>query len=306
MKKILFDLKPFLRWMILGGTVFFLATTLKDNWQQVIEIRISEFGVGYLAIAFLVTIMAHLWSGVVWFSIIKEFKCAVNLRWAIRVYMLTNVAKYLPGNIWHFYGRISAMKAVGIPIEIATLTVLIEPLLMAAAALAIALFTATPENLLLQLFCLFVVLFIVHPRILNPVIKYLVKLKLKAKKSDSEPPTELKLERYPIKPFFGEICFVLLRGSGFLLTMLAFNSIELNQIILIFSVFSLAWLLGLVVPGAPGGIGVFEATALALLEQKFSPGIVLSAVAFYRLISILAETFAAGLAWLDERLFSQS
>ena len=83
--------------------------------------------------------------------------------------------------------------------------------------------------------------------------------------------------------------------------MFAFNSIEFNQILLIFSVFSLAWLLGLVVPGAPGGVGVFEATALALLEPKFSPGIVLSAVAFYRLISVLAETFAAGLVWLEQK-----
>ncbi|WP_426546971.1 hypothetical protein [Dapis sp. BLCC M126] len=65
--------------------------------------------------------------------------------------------------------------------------------------------------------------------------------------------------------------------------------------------FSLAWLLGLVVPGAPGGVGVFEATALTLLEQKFSPGIVLSGVAFYRLISVLAETFAAGLALLEQK-----
>ncbi len=42
----------------------------------------------------------------------------------------------------------------------------------------------------------------------------------------------------------------------------------------------------IVVSGAPGSVGVFEATALALLEPKFSPGIVLSAVAFYRLISV--------------------
>ena len=87
-----------------------------------------------------------------------------------------------------------------------------------------------------------------------------------------------------------------------MLTILAFNSIEFNQILLIFSAFSFAWLLGLVVPGAPGGVGVFEATALALLEQKFAPAIVLSAVAFYRLISVLAETFAAGLAWLKQKI----
>lgn len=301
MKKVFSDIKPYLRWIILGVTLFFLAKTLKDNWEQVLQIRISDSGWVSLGTAFIITIMAHLWSGWIWFWILKEFNQSVNSWWAIRVYLVTNIAKYLPGNIWHFYGRITETKKAGVPVEIAILSVLIEPLLMAVAALGVASFGSYQESLFLQFLCFFAVLSIVHPRILNPVIKYLVKIKLKVKKSDLEPTTELKLERYPIKPFVGEICFVLLRGSGFLLTMFAFNSIEFNQILLIFSVFSLAWLLGLVVPGAPGGVGVFEATALALLEPKFSPGIVLSAVAFYRLISVLAETFAAGLVWLEQK-----
>lgn len=301
MKKVFSDIKPYLRWIILGVTLFFLAKTLKDNWEQVLQIRISDSGWVSLGTAFIITIMAHLWSGWIWFWILKEFNQSVNSWWAIRVYLVTNIAKYLPGNIWHFYGRITETKKAGVPVEIAILSVLIEPLLMAAAALGVASFCSSQESLFLQFLCFFAVLSIVHPRILNPFIKYLVKIKLKVKKSDLEPTTELKLERYPIKPFVGEICFVLLRGSGFLLTMFAFNSIEFNQILLIFSVFSLAWLLGLVVPGAPGGVGVFEATALALLEPKFSPGIVLSAVAFYRLISVLAETFAAGLVWLEQK-----
>jgi len=301
MKKVLSGIKPYLRWIILGITLFFLAKTLKDNWEQVLEIRISDSGWVSLGTALIVTTMAHVWSGVVWFWIIKEFHQRVSLRWAIRVYLLTNVAKYLPGNIWHFYGRINATKQVGVPVETAILSVLIEPLLMAAAALGVALLGSTQESWFLQFLCFFAVISIVHPRILNPVIKYLAKIKLKVIKSDLEPVTELKLKRYPLKPFVGEICFVLIRGSGFLFTILAFNSVELNQVFLIFSAFSLAWLLGLVVPGAPGGVGVFEATALALLEQKFSPGIVLSAVAFYRLISIVAEIFAAGLAWLEQK-----
>ena len=301
MKKVFSDIKPYLRWIILGVTLFFLAKTLKDNWEQVLQIRISDSGWVSLGTAFIITIMAHLWSGWIWFWILKEFNQSVNSWWAIRVYLVTNIAKYLPGNIWHFYGRITETKKAGVPVEIAILSVLIEPLLMAAAALGVASFGSYQESWFLQFLCFFAVLSIVHPRILNPVIKYLVKIKLKVKKLDLEPTTELKLERYPIKPFVGEICFVLLRGSGFLLTMFAFNSIEFNQILLIFSVFSLAWLLGLVVPGAPGGVGVFEATALALLEPKFSPGIVLSAVAFYRLISVLAETFAAGLVWLEQK-----
>ncbi|MGK7920118.1 MAG: UPF0104 family protein [Trichodesmium sp.] len=313
MKKVLFHLKPYLRWIILGGTAFFLVKTLKNHWQEVIQVRISELGATYLAIAFLITIIALVWSGVVWFFIIKEFNQTVDLRWAIREYALTNIAKYLPGNIWHFYGRVAAIKEVGVSIEIATITVLIEPLLMAAGALVVALFDIKPEYLLFQLFCLFFVLLIVHPIILNPVIQYLVKLRLQdlvklqlpGKSFNENTLTELKLDHYLLKPFLGNICFVLLRASGFLLIILAFNPIQLNQVLPIISVFSWAWLLGLVVPGAPGGVGVFEATVLTLLEHEFSPSILLSVVAFYRLITVLTETFVAGFAWLDKRIFNQ-
>ncbi|MGB3559771.1 MAG: hypothetical protein WBA24_14635, partial [Geitlerinemataceae cyanobacterium] len=64
--------------------------------------------------------------------------------------------------------------------------------------------------------------------------------------------------------------------------------------------FSLAWLLGLILPGAPGGLGVFEVAVLALLDGSFSSGELLSAVAIYRVVSILAEVGGAGLAYLDE------
>ena len=93
MKKVLSGIKPYLRWIILGLTLFFLAKTLKDNWEQVLEIRISDSGWVILGTAFIITTMAHVWSGVVWFWIIKEFNQKVNLRWAITLYLLTR--KYM-------------------------------------------------------------------------------------------------------------------------------------------------------------------------------------------------------------------
>ena len=66
--------------------------------------------------------------------------------------------------------------------------------------------------------------------------------------------------------------------------------------------FSIAWLLGLVVPGAPGGIGVFEAVAIALLGNQLPTGLLISSVALYRLISTLAEALGAGLIWLEDRI----
>lgn len=296
MKKIMSLLKPYLRWIILGGMLFFLVTAFKDNWQQVAEIRIDSQGWMCLAIALFLTIIAHVWSSFVWFSILREFKQEVKIIWAVPVYLKTNIAKYLPGNVWHFYGRISAGTKAGISLENASISVLLEPLLMAAAALSVALICYIQKSWYWQLLGLVIVLSGVHPKFLNPVISYLGKLKLKS--ANSGDAISFKLERYPFRPFLAEVIFVIIRGGGFLFTLLAVSTVNFSQIPLLFNAFCLAWLLGLVVPGAPGGVGVFEATAIALLEQHFSAGILLISVAFYRVVSIVAETLAAAIAWL--------
>jgi glycosyltransferase 2 family protein len=289
-------LKPYLRWMILGGTLFFIAAALRQHWQEVAAIRMTATGYYYLAIALLTTLLAHIWSGWVWSRILRELNQPAPGLWSIRVYLTTNIAKYLPGNVWHFYGRVMAAKTQGFSVGAATLSVLLEALLMAAAAIAIALITGVRINWLIQLLSLFVVLIAIHPKFLNPLLK--IAGRLKGKKQEPEP---IQILRYPLLPLLGEAGFVVLRGLGFLLTLSALNPIAPAQIPLIFSAFSFSWVLGLVVPGAPGGIGVFEATAIALLNSQIPTGTILGGVALYRLISILAELMGAGLAGLKTR-----
>lgn len=301
LKQVASRLKPYLRWVILGGTLFFLAKALKDHWQEVVRIRINGSGWLCLASALGITLLAHIWSGWVWGWILREFNEPRGGLWSIKVYLITNIAKYLPGNVWHFYGRIRAAQAVGVPIEVATLSVLMEPLLMAAAALLVALIGTSQANAAVQLPILALVLMVVHPRILNPLLQHLAKLKAKGKGTVPDNSRLIRVKRYPLLPLLGELGFLGLRGTGFLFTMLALESIAPEKLLLLLSAFSFAWLLGLVIPGAPGGMGVFEVTAITLLNGQFSSAIVLSAVALYRLISTLAEAGGAGLAWLAER-----
>ncbi|MEH2396580.1 lysylphosphatidylglycerol synthase domain-containing protein [Nostoc sp.] len=303
-------MKQFLRWIILGGTLFFLGKALKDNWIEVTAIRIDGVGWAIMAIATGVTLLAHTWAGWIWTWILQELNQPISSPQFIQVYLKTNIAKYLPGNIWHHYGRIMAAKNANISAGAATLSVLLEPLLMLAAALIIIVlcssqFAAANTTLvlqILQLLSLAVVLCAIHPWFLNPVIRFLYKLKAKKSAVTTEVTIPFSLKSYPLRPLLGELGFMGLRGTGFILTMFALDSLNVNQIPLLLGAFSCAWLLGFIIPGAPGGLGVFEATAYELLRHHFPAALVFSAIALYRLISILAETAGAGLAWLDERL----
>ncbi|MEH2066221.1 MAG: lysylphosphatidylglycerol synthase domain-containing protein [Nostoc sp.] len=303
-------MKQFLRWIILGGTLFFLGKALKDNWIEVTAIRIDGVGWAVIAIATGVTLLAHTWAGWIWTWILKELNQPVSSPQFIQVYLKTNIAKYLPGNIWHHYGRIVAAKNANISTGAATLSVLLEPLLMLAAALIIIVlcssqFAAANTTFviqILQLLSLVLVLCAIHPWFLNPVIRLLYRLKARKSPATTKQAVPFSLKSYPLRPLLGELGFMALRATGFILTMFALGSLNANQIPLLLGAFSCAWLLGFVIPGAPGGLGVFEATAYQLLQHHFPAALVFSAIALYRLISILAETAGATLAWLDERL----
>jgi len=296
--------KPYLRWVIIALTLGFIVHTLRVNWQQVLTLRFSSYAIAELLLALGITLSAHIWSGWVWYGILQSLSAPVPMTWTIITYLKTNLAKYLPGNVWHFVGRIKFLRDYGTPTGVAITGVVLEPLLMAVAALAIVLVTL-PSGLM-QLGILIVVLIALHPRILNPILQRLGQANLK--QAEQLEATGLQsnatipaLNRYPWRSLLGEIGFVMFRGVGFILCFMALMTLGLEDMWILLGAFSLGWLLGLVVPGAPGGLGMFEATVLAVLTPTFPAAIVLGGVALYRLNSTLAELLGAGLAVLDER-----
>ncbi|MEM9806828.1 MAG: YbhN family protein [Cyanobacteria bacterium P01_D01_bin.56] len=299
--------KRFLRWLLFGGILFFLAKTLKDHWQEVRMLQMTGVTWALLTIALGITLIAHIWSGWVWHWILRTIGQPRDGRWSAVVYLKTNIAKYLPGNVWHFYGRVRALQATGSSTGAAIVGVVLEPILMAAAALGLAaisfsLTVADDWRLLLPCVAALVAMLVaIHPRFLNPVLRKLGIAKAKAQGLTVITST-LRLQFYPWRSLLGELGFVVLRGMGFMMTVVALQALEPSQFFPVLGAFSVAWLLGLLVPGAPGGVGVFEAVAIALLGSQIPSGLLISSVALYRLISTLAEALGAGLIWLEERI----
>ena len=299
--------KRILRWFLFGGILFFLAKTLKDHWQEVQTLEVTGATLAMLTIALGITLMAHIWSGWVWHLILRTIGQSHDGRWSTAIYLKTNIAKYLPGNVWHFYGRVRALQASGSSTGAAIVGVLLEPVLMAAAALGLAAvsFSIAASGdwrlLVVSLGALVAMLVAIQPRFLNPLLRKLGKAKAQSQGLTVITST-LRLQFYPWRSLLGEFGFVLLRGLGFLVTIIALQPLQPSQFFPILGAFSVAWLLGLVVPGAPGGVGVFEAVAIAILGNQLPSGLLISSVALYRLISTLAEALGAGLIWLEERI----
>lgn len=295
---------------LLMAVLAFLGQASYEHWQAIATIQISLSAWASFAIATGITLFAFTWTGWVWGWILEDLGHPVSNVWATQIYLTTNIAKYLPSNLVHLYGRTLAAKTVGIPLTAASLSVILDTLLMIAAGLILGLLSVPRGGLWSAGLGLLAALIIVHPTILRFLIRRLTQLGAVLSQSKVDKSVKsLPLKQYPWRPLLGEIGIIVLRGFGFALTVQALIPVEIEAVPRLISIFSIGWLLGFVTPGVPGGVGIFELTVSQLMIRPgvltdaptLSYGLALGSVGLYRLMNTIAEALGAGLAWLDAK-----
>ena len=96
---------------------------------------------------------------------------------------------------------------------------------------------------------------------------------------------------FPTRALLLEIGFVFTKFSGFYICLNTFYANNTLNILFLLVIFSLSWSLGLVVPAAPGGVGVFEACILLLVGKSIPQNIILISLVYFRVISTSADLF---------------
>jgi len=109
---------------------------------------------------------------------------------------------------------------------------------------------------------------------------------------------------FPTKALFLEIGFVLSKFIGFYICLNTFYASNTLNIIFLLVIFSLSWSLGLVVPAAPGGVGVFEACLLLFVGKSIPQNIIIISLVYFRVISTSADLFLS-LPFLIRKLYKR-
>ncbi len=284
-------IKVGLQWLVSLVTLLFLLRAFLIHWDNFITVTLQGSDYLIIALSLLMTTLAFTWSGWVWGWILGVLHHPVPARWSVPVYLVTNLGKYLPGNIWQYVGRVQSAFAIGIPRPVAAVSVILEPLLMLAAA-AVWVLISRMSGPISLIGCLGILLML-HPRILNRILKR-IPSQNNSEQKDRDQQRPIRLRQYPWLPFLGEVGFIGLRGLGFLTVIIPLGlPVQWIQVPSLIGSFAFAWAAGLVVPGAPGGLGVFETTLLVVLESDYPTGILLRCVALYRVVSMTSEVVGA-------------
>ena len=230
---------------------------------------------------------AYAWKYIVkWFG--KEFK-SNNL---VSFYVLTNILKYVPGGVWHFVERFNFIKKISNP-QIAFYSTLIEPYFMLSGSFFLASMGLIFSPL--YFFLIFPLLFL-NRKFIFLILKILGSLKGKVFEVLRLPNSKGQFEErinivsfFPSRALFLEIGFVLSKFIGFYICLNTFYTSNTLNIIFLLVIFSLSWSIGLVVPAAPGGVGVFEACLLLFVGKSIPQNITIISLVYFRVISTSAD-----------------
>ena len=277
--------------------LLFLANSIKVNFQDLSNQRFDLIQVFWLIGGIIFSLLSIIINAYAWKSLINNIGCNSNKLNVIKIYLNTNIYKYFPGGIWHFVSRYNLLR-LKFTAEKSVESVLLEPVLMLVAGLI--LIPLGGFNILVIIICWSSTLLL-----LTNFREFIVQ-KLKSMKSTiftSDGVNDINFVQnkqnisskifYPYKPLFVEIIFLLFRFSGFLCCINAFTFGSLISQGELISCFSLAWIAGLVVPAAPGGLGVFESVILFSLGSQLPEGSLLAALLCYRIVATVSDVLAA-------------
>ncbi len=289
----------FLKKINFGGlkSIFFISSLLYFciyffyNIDQIsFDINLEKNGINLL-ISFIFCVLSIYLNAYAWKYIVKWFGEEFNNNNLVSFYVLTNVLKYVPGGIWHFVERFNFIKRISNP-QIALYSTLIEPYFMLSGSFLLASLGVIFSPLY---FFLILPLVFLNRKLIYLVLKKLGSLKgkvfevLRLANSKDQFGRINIISFFPLRALFLEIGFVLSKFIGFYICLNTFYTNNNLNIIYLLAVFSLSWSIGLVVPTAPGGVGVFEAFLLFFVGRNIPQNVILVSLIYFRIISTSAD-----------------
>jgi len=304
-----FKLPGGLRLWVTLASLGFIAWALAGHVTGLRDLTLTARGWWWLLLGLNLSWLSLVVNGLAWRVLMDWLGHGVSDLALVPLYLRTNLLKYLPGGIWHFVDRLRTLQPF-IGANQALVSVLLEPLVMAVAALLWVPLGGWQSGL--ALVCVLPLL-VLMPRWREPLLTRLEQAKWKqlnrveGESLASFDPTQLGSGRggYPWAPLAMEMVFVLCRFAGFWCCVQSFGLGDGHPLGVWLSGFALAWTVGLVVPGAPGGLGVFETVLLLRLHGVVAEAPLLAIVLSYRLVVTLADVMAAGASVLDQRVSAQ-
>ncbi|ESY15631.1 MULTISPECIES: YbhN family protein [unclassified Mesorhizobium] len=280
--------------VIAVAAMFFVVRSVYGYADQLYEmLQIPQFIPVVLAGAIFYALVLQL-VGLAWFTLLASVgEKAIAPFLALRIFARTQVYKYLPTNVVHLVGRFVVASRLGASKEALSYAQMMEIVLMVLAAGSVAL--------------LFSFSFVLQAGEDYGINRYLASAAYLVGGLAAFVLAPIVAGRY-FKQSRRHVTFSMaaLSIASYVLFFLANGLIVIVLVHVLYGptmewkmvigVSAAGWLLGFVVPGAPGGLGVREAVFIAGLTTIGIPAATSTAVAIaHRVVTLLGDVLLSGL-----------
>lgn len=252
--------------------VVFVAFRLHSYWIDLDISRVTPLAWGSIAAFALSYGAANLLLALAWWHLLRHFGASATRLGSIRIYGISQLAKYVPGNVFHLAGRQALGLAEGISGVVLAKSTIWE---LGSIAVAGALFGWMILPLLVPGFLKIasVLLILASATLIGGLLRRVA-------------------GRQPALSFLLQMLFLLVSGAIFIALLELISGGEglgVGYWLTIGGAYIVAWLVGLVTPGAPAGVGVREMILLLLLKGIVAEGDLLMAVLLGRLVTVAGD-----------------
>ena len=283
-------------------SVVYLGRSLWENGARLAALGAHEISLPWLIAGALLFAGNHLTNSAAWVIVLRQLGQRLSGLQLVGIALTAQLGKYAPGNIAHQIGRATLASQRGVPVKTVAWSALLEVVGAALACLIIgsAAALAAPQSFAntpvldgltdhLPMLGALGLILVALTVVLGPLIVRRIR--------PSFPKIDLRIALSVIG--FYTAGYVLAGGSFYAVAAaLGVHDVALLPTI---GVYTAAWFIGFVTPGAPAGLGVREAILVALLSGSVDPGLAVTVAIAHRLLTAFVDgiAFLAGAALLS-------
>lgn len=280
--------------LVLGGIA------VAQRWEDVRPV-LHRLDAGWLALSFAAALLALVASAAMWRSLLADLGSRLPIRVAGRVFLVSQLGKYVPGSVWPVLAQMELARDHDVPrTRAATASVLVMVVNLASglfvAALTIPAFAGdVAVRYRWMLLLAPVILAFLYPRVLNPLLALLLRLARR-------PPMEHALRlRDVTRAFAWSLAAWLAYGLHTWLLVLGIGTHVWAALPLAVGGFALAFCAGFLVVIVPAGAGVRDVALAAALSPVLGAGGAIVVALASRLLLVVADLASAGGAAVTAR-----
>ncbi|MFC1512838.1 hypothetical protein ACFL5J_00130 [Thermodesulfobacteriota bacterium] len=282
------------------ASLAFIGHELWCNSDELRGVRFNRERLGWIWLSPISYGMAMMCIIMAWCQALHLFgEKRIKHREAFIIYARSQIVKYLPGNVFHLAGRHYLGKKRGLEHGALMGAAVYEIIGLIFCGVLVTVVTMKPGKLnhaLMDNWISIPVLFL-----LVVGVVYSGRMLIAATRKQHELMQKLPTQNIVIKitgTIFLYAFFFCMAGIS--LAALLFCQgvpIDMQQARYIFAAFAASWVAGFVTPGAPAGVGVREAVAMAMLGDVFSTPVAMIATLLFRVNTLGVDLilFASGL-----------